>query len=111
VALELAEWLRERGVDVRGVDPAIQQLPREIDSLVLASSVEEALDGADLVVVATPWPAFLSIDAELLVQRMRHPRVIDQAGFLPHLAGQDRLIYLRVGYPSKPVLAERGVTR
>jgi hypothetical protein len=32
---------------------------------------------------------------------MRHACLIDQAGFLPHLAGNPRLTYVRVGQPLK----------
>jgi UDPglucose 6-dehydrogenase len=98
-AVDLARWLTDRGVDVRAFDPAIHDSRPEIAWLQLAAGTQDALDGADVAVVATPWPIFKSIEAAQLVQTMRHPRLVDQTGFLPHLAADPRVEYIRVGRP------------
>jgi UDPglucose 6-dehydrogenase len=98
-ALELGAWLSSNGVQVRGFDPAIQTLPASVHGIDLAAQVEAALDGADVAVLATPWPAFRSLTAELILARMRRPCVVDQAGFLHHLGDDPRIEYVRVGRP------------
>jgi UDPglucose 6-dehydrogenase len=101
-AVALARGLAERGVRVSAFDPAIQSLPPALDAISLASTFDAALDGADVAVLATAWPEFRDVSADRLVNRMRRPRLIDQAGFLPHLAGDPRLVYVRVGRPRQP---------
>ena len=46
--------------------------------------------------------------ANTLVMQMRRPCVIDQAGFLPQLADDPRIEYVRVGRPViRPDVSER----
>jgi len=96
-ALELAYWLHGIGATVAAYDPAIQVLPPEITWVRLAGGIDEALQGADALVLATLWPEFASLDPDQLVRTMRHPQVVDQTGFLVHLGVDPRLSYVRVG--------------
>ena len=99
-AVELAQTLAARGVQVTAYDPAIQTLPQELaQRITLTTTLDAALTGADLAILATAWPDFKTITVEHLVRTMRTPRVIDQAGFLHHLGGDSRLVYVRVGQP------------
>ena len=98
-SLELAEWLYTRGVQVRGFDPAVKALPPNVDGMDLSSSLDEVLEGADVAVLATAWPEFRSLTADALVERMRRPCLVDEAGFLQHLATDSRIQYVRVGRP------------
>jgi UDPglucose 6-dehydrogenase len=103
-ALDFGRWLVDRGIRVAAYDPAIRQLPAGYDSILLAANVEEALSAADVAFIATPWPVFRSIDAEQLSRQMRRVNVIDQAGFLPGLATDPRVRYVRVGLPRNETL-------
>jgi UDPglucose 6-dehydrogenase len=98
-SLELAQWLVSRGASVAAFDPAIRRLPASMGGIQLASAVDEALDDADVAVLATPWPEFAELTAERVLSAMRNPQVIDQAGFLGHLGDDPRLTYVRVGRP------------
>lgn len=98
-ALELARVLAERGIRVTAYDPAIRELAPPLGGVEIADTVDAALADADVAVLATAWPEFRELTVERLVGRMRRPRLIDQAGFLPHLASDPRLTYLRVGQP------------
>ena len=98
-SLELATWLAAREVRVSGFDPAISVLPPEVRSLELADSMEGALERADIAVLATAWPQFRELSGDLLVKHMRRPCVVDQAGFVRHLADDTRVDYVRVGRP------------
>jgi UDPglucose 6-dehydrogenase len=98
-AVELAQALVARGVQVSAYDPAIKSLSEDVVGITLAADLDAALDGADLAVLATAWPDFKGITPDHLVRAMRRPCIIDQAGFLPHLGGDPRLVYVRVGQP------------
>jgi UDPglucose 6-dehydrogenase len=98
-AVELCRWLHERGVRVRGHDPAVPALPEELGGVLeLAAGPLEALDGADLAVVATEWPAFRALGAAEVSARMHRPLVIDPNHFLAGTLGADpRIRYVATG--------------
>ncbi len=98
-AVELCGWLSRCGVRVQAYDPAIpsqsEELPAGID---LYGSAEQALRGADLVVVATEWPEFRALRDADLAGAMRRPRVVDQTWFLePSLGSSSRVEYFAPG--------------
>jgi UDPglucose 6-dehydrogenase len=99
-SLELAAWLSANlGVQVSAYDPSIRSLPDAITSIQLASDMLDCLHNADAVVLATAWPEFRALTADAVVDHMRRPCVIDQAGFLEHLASDARVQYVKVGRP------------
>jgi UDP-glucose 6-dehydrogenase len=60
--------------------------------------MENALQGADAVFIATEWPEFRSLQAAELVQWMDTPVVLDPGRFLQAQLGMDpRIRYLTVG--------------
>jgi UDPglucose 6-dehydrogenase len=62
-AVEAAEWLHAQGAKVRAFDPQIHELPVELQNVIaLAGSVEDALTGAEALVVMTPWPEFKDLN-------------------------------------------------
>jgi UDPglucose 6-dehydrogenase len=97
--LELGTWLVERGAEVRAFDPAVRALPAQLKGITLAADLDDVLEDADAVVVITPWPEFKALSVERILTAMRSPLVVDQAGFLTHLADDPRLRYVRVGRP------------
>lgn len=77
-ALGVARDLLSRGARVRGFDPAAaQNAARELPDLEIVETAEAALDGADVAVIATEWPAFKSIDWAAARDRLRRPLVVD----------------------------------
>jgi UDPglucose 6-dehydrogenase len=77
-AVETARWLNREGASVRAFDPQIKQLPEELQSVMsLGSSIADTLRDADALVLMTPWPEFLALDAALAP-----PVVFDAARFL-----------------------------
>lgn len=101
-SLELCRWLCDRGARVRAHDPAIRSLPAEADPrIALAATVTEALTGADVAVIATPWPEYCELTADVVLAAMKTPRVVDQAGVLAAtLRGDPRVRYVTVGSPN-----------
>jgi UDPglucose 6-dehydrogenase len=97
-SVELCKQLHEAGMKVRAFDPAISELPPELsDSIQLCSDWKQALRGADVMVVATPWPEFLVIKGDDLVKLMRRPNIVDPAWSLKMLADDPRIAYFATG--------------
>ncbi|WP_222917866.1 UDP-glucose 6-dehydrogenase AglM [Natrinema sp. SYSU A 869] len=64
-ALDVIEYLTERGADVVAYDPvAIENVRPDYPDIEYADSVESALAGADGAVVATDWPEFDDVSFE-----------------------------------------------
>jgi UDPglucose 6-dehydrogenase len=58
-AVRLAEWLLARGATVRAFDPAAgSQAAARVPGLEVVDDPARAVIGADVVVIATEWPAF-----------------------------------------------------
>jgi UDPglucose 6-dehydrogenase len=98
-SVELARRLLGHGIEVAAYDPSVRALPPALDRIDLAQDLAGALAGADVAILATAWPEFRTITADMLVQAMRQPRLIDQAGLLKDLSNDPRLVYVRVGQP------------
>lgn len=79
-ALEIAVKVAGlKGFKVRVYDPQAMpgvrgRLPAEIRD---CDSVQDCLTGADLMVLATPWPEFAAVKARDVKKWMRHPAVLD----------------------------------
>ncbi|HEV3032272.1 MAG TPA: UDP binding domain-containing protein, partial [Polyangia bacterium] len=101
-SVALCLWLIEQGAIVRAYDPAIREKSAELPAgLALSASLAEAIVDADAIVVATEWPAFRELTADLLAALGRRPLVLDANRFLAgNLADDGRLHYVAVGTPS-----------
>jgi UDPglucose 6-dehydrogenase len=102
-AVELCHWLLEQGVNVRAFDPAVQQLPEDLNTrITLCGCATEALEDCDAAVFATDWPQFRELAAPDLISRMKSPVVLDANRFLEKkLAGNPALVYIAVGVPKE----------
>ena len=102
-AVELCLWLAGQGAIVRAHDPAISQLPSELEGkLSLAESPLSALKGASALVVATEWPEYGEFPAEDMIREMERPLVIDINRFLSKTAERNGGIrYVTVGRPER----------
>jgi UDPglucose 6-dehydrogenase len=77
-ALDVAAQLRRRGADVVGVDPrANDNAARAFPMLDVRSTVDDAVPGADLVMLLTEWPEFLALDPLDLLEQVARPRIVD----------------------------------
>lgn len=64
-ALDIARHLLRRGAVVRAYDPvAMPNSAEELPELVMCSDPYDAVQGADAVVVATPWNEFKQVDLD-----------------------------------------------
>ncbi len=77
-ALNVAAALHLRGAQVVIYDPEAGQTARAMfPTLAYADSAEEAIGGADAVLVLTEWPEFVAADPEALARLVASPTVID----------------------------------
>ena len=83
-ALSLAEYLRAAGATVVGTDPrAVAKAHRADPELETATSVADAVEGADAVLIATEWSEYRDLDWADLAPRMRGDLVYDTRDVAP----------------------------
>lgn len=101
-SVELCRWMAQQKYRVRAHDPAVKRLPDDLQNdILLCGSAVEALQGADLAVIATEWPEYRALNADSFVQSMRRCVVIDQNWFLLATLGSDRRVrYVTTGRDS-----------
>ena len=97
--LETCFQLNSEGCKVSAYDPIISSLPADVGEYVtLQSSLDDALDNADALIITNNYPEFSSLNAEKLVQLMKTPHVIDASGFLAtRIADNSTVSYYTVG--------------
>ncbi|MBO9556369.1 UDP-glucose/GDP-mannose dehydrogenase family protein [Cellulomonas sp.] len=82
-ALNVAAALHLRGAQVTVYDPQAGDTARaSFPTLGYATDVEEAVEGADVVLVLTEWDEFLDAEPARLASLTRRPHVIDARGRL-----------------------------
>ncbi|QGQ20810.1 nucleotide sugar dehydrogenase [Cellulomonas sp. JZ18] len=82
-ALNVAAALHLRGAQVTVYDPEAGDTARRLfPTLSYATGVEEAVEGADVVLVLTEWDEFLQADAARLAPIANHAKIIDARGKL-----------------------------
>lgn len=102
LAVELCEWLIDKGAAVQVHDPVVRSLPPAWAGR--ARRVENevgALEGAQALVVATEWPQYRKVTADQIAVAAPGIAIIDANRFLGGLAGDGRLRYLSVGTPNR----------
>ncbi|REK19785.1 MAG: UDP-glucose/GDP-mannose dehydrogenase family protein [Actinobacteria bacterium] len=94
-ALRIAALLQRDGAEVVAYDPEANS-----PAVANADSALEAVDGADVLLVATEWPEFGEVDLEQVSRRMRGHRVVDARNLLdPKRVRQVGLDYWGLGRP------------
>lgn len=98
-AVEICEWLYAQGAIVTAFDPSISKLPDDLAKVIqLKQSATDALEAAEVAVLATPWPEFKELSADEFVKYLKQPRVLDASGFIAKNLKQDqRIHYCSVG--------------
>jgi UDPglucose 6-dehydrogenase len=97
-AVELCQWLLERGAKVQAHDPAIKGLPDALSAIHLCVSPLKAAHKADALVVATEWPDYRTVAASEVVSALHTPFVVDANAFLAASVGSlPNVTYVTVG--------------
>jgi UDPglucose 6-dehydrogenase len=106
-ALAFARQCAELHAEVTVYDPvAVRQLRSLRPQLKIARSAMAAGRGADVVVVATEWPEFATLDLPALRRGMRGTLLIDARGMFDvasaHAAGLDYFSFSTAGIRPAP---------
>jgi UDPglucose 6-dehydrogenase len=77
-ALDVAKMLRTEGAIVTIYDPeAMPNARRRYGGLWYADSLDDVVQGADVVALLTEWPEFRTADPDRLGARVAHRRIVD----------------------------------
>ncbi|MBZ2167806.1 MULTISPECIES: UDP-glucose dehydrogenase family protein [Marinobacter] len=98
----LMENLWKAGASVQAFDPEAMEETQRIygdrDGLVLCGTKEQALKGADVLVICTEWKEFRSPDFELIATALNEPVVFDGRNlYEPEMLDRHDLIYYAIG--------------
>jgi UDPglucose 6-dehydrogenase len=87
---------------VRAYDPVAEDEARKlIRGVAFATTAEEAIAGADAIVLVTEWPEFRELDLAAVNESMRGSLLVDGRNFIdPDAARSAGLIYEAIGRPS-----------
>ncbi len=100
-ALDIVPGLMAAGALVRAYDPeGMEEARRLIEGLETVASADEAIIGADAVVIITEWNEFRALDPGALVAAMAAPVVIDLRNlFSPAEMKEAGIHYVCIGRP------------
>ncbi len=77
-ALSIARQLVNRGAQVRAFDPvAMEHSAKSLPELAMCGNAYEVAEGADALVIATPWNEFKQLDMARVRASMRLPNLVD----------------------------------
>jgi UDPglucose 6-dehydrogenase len=101
-AIETCQWLHAQGTEVNAYDPTISALPDDLATIInIKTSIDDALQQADAVVIATEWPQFRDLHADQFIQHLKQTFVVDPGGYVAkNIAGDARIQYYSVGVPT-----------
>lgn len=77
-AVFLANELIDAGATVQAFDPEAAH----VDGVVRVDDALQAAKGADVLLIATEWPEFQSVDLRAVRDSMRRPRIVDARNML-----------------------------
>jgi UDPglucose 6-dehydrogenase len=101
-ALALARRLLDEGASVAGYDPwAGANAKAEVPGLEIASTADDAIDGAHCMVVCTDWDDFRELDLHRVKELLAHPIVVDGRNlFEPTKMKEEGFVYFGTGRAS-----------
>ena len=96
------ESLWQAGARVQAFDPDAMEETQRIygdrDDLQLCGTKEQALRGADALVICTEWKEFRSPDFEGIAKALKEPVVIDGRNmYEPQMLDRHGLVYYAIG--------------
>ena len=101
-ALSLARRLLDEGAGVAGYDPwAGANAKAEVPGLEIASTADDAIDGAHCMVVCTDWDDFRELDLHRVKELLAHPIIVDGRNlFEPTKMKEEGFVYYGTGRAS-----------
>lgn len=100
-ALSILPELLKAGARVRAYDPeGMEEAKRLLDGVNFASGVEDAMKGADCLVILTEWNQFRSLDPETIRSELKTPILVDLRNvFNPADMAAAGIAYFSIGRP------------
>lgn len=98
--IAIANILSRMGIEVVTYDPQAQEEASEelIESIVGVESIEQAIEGADIVILATDWPELINYRAAEYAKHMRGVVLVDGVNqYSIEEASKANLMYIGVG--------------
>ena len=102
-AIDIINWLLEKGAVVRAYDPQAMEVARAIfkNHITLCKTDYDALRGADAMVLVTEWNEFREPDFDKMKELMKAPLVFDGRNIYdPQIMKERGFQYYSVGRPS-----------
>jgi UDPglucose 6-dehydrogenase len=101
-ARTLMEKLWQAGARVQAFDPEsmeeTQRIYGDVDGLQLCGTKEQALKGADALVVCTEWKEFRSPDFPMIAKTLGSPVIFDGRNiYSPEMLARHGLVYYAIG--------------
>lgn len=98
----LMETLWEQGVKVQAFDPvAMEECTRlygQRDDLTLCKTADDALDGADCLVIVTEWQQFRSPNFDTIKTKLKDPVIVDGRNlYSPEQMAKKGITYYAIG--------------
>ncbi|WP_332629812.1 UDP-glucose dehydrogenase family protein [Halalkalibacter flavus] len=100
-ALKIINQLLEMGMAVQAYDPIAMENTKKVlgDRIEYGANVEETLEGADVMILVTEWDEFVTLDPEMIKNKLNRAIVVDgrnvyepkamrEAGFIYHGIGR-----------------------
>jgi|SRR3989344_7725215 len=82
MSLELASLLKNKGCQIKAIDPAIKKQIPSFSYIKVCLSQDSFFKNLDLVILMTNWPQFQEIDISRMSQLMNKKIIIDTKNFL-----------------------------
>jgi UDPglucose 6-dehydrogenase len=77
-AIAVVQALNDAGAYIRAFDPAaMDQAKSMLPDITYVDDAYHAIDGADALVIATPWDAFRALDLKRIATLLTAPVVVD----------------------------------
>lgn len=103
-ALEIIQYLLDKGAKVRAYDPeAMENVQRLIarDDLYFGKDPYDALEGADALMVITEWSVFRSPSFDTIKEKLKQPLIFDGRNvFDPEIMKDEGFTYFSIGRPT-----------
>lgn len=101
-AIRIIEGLRNEGVKVRVYDPIAMDNARDaLSDVTFCEDEYSAVEGSDVLVLATEWNQFRALDLKRIKSLMKTPAVVDLRNiYAPHDMARLGFVYRCVGRPS-----------
>jgi UDPglucose 6-dehydrogenase len=97
-SLVIVPWLQDHGAMVRGFDPEGMKEARKTLNMEMCADTENALDGADGVVILTEWNEFRALDLSRTKQLLKTPLMVDLRNiYRPEEMAKAGFTYVSVG--------------